>query len=240
MQITLKIERFDPQKDEKPYYTEFVIDALPDDRLVELLVRIKRTMDSTLAFRKSCVHGVCGSDAMRINGKERLACKVLVKDVARKDGDIVVFQPLNNLPVEKDLMVNQEEFFYRYRLAQPFLITEKKNPKKEWLQTPEQRQKIDEGTKCILCESCYSACPVLIRTNAKFLGPAQIVQAFRFNEDSRDNGFTNRLEVLDLGNGVWACQNHFKCTQVCPRDIKITRLINMTKNRIKKYHKENE
>jgi len=238
MKVKIKIERFDPRQDSKPYHKTYQVEAIETDRIVELLMKIKREQDGSLAFRKSCAHGVCGSDAMRINGKERLACKVLLKDVIQKEGDMVILEPLKNLPVQKDLMVNQEEFFKRYTSVKPFLINEEKKPEKEWIQTPEQRAKIDDSTKCILCESCYSACPVVQKSNPLFLGPAQIVQAQRFNDDSRDRGFEKRLNCLDTPNGIWPCANHFECTRVCPRGIKVTKLINQQKNRIKKFQQE--
>jgi succinate dehydrogenase / fumarate reductase iron-sulfur subunit len=214
------------------------VEARETDRVVELLVKIKQEQDGSLAFRKSCAHGVCGSDAMRINHKESLACKVLVKDVLEPEQNMIILEPLLNLTVEKDLMVDQEEFFKRYLSIKPFLINEEKKPKKEMIQTPEQRVKIDDGTKCILCESCYSACPVLQKTNPLFLGPAQIVQAQRFNDDSRDRGFEERMKILDTANGIWPCENHFECTRVCPRGIKVTKIINLQKQQIRKFKQE--
>lgn len=234
MKVILRIERFDPVEDKDPYFKDYEVEAEKTDRLVEILVRIKRNLDGSLAFRKSCAHGVCGSDAMRINGSERLACKVLLQDVAQKDNDVITLQPLRNLPVEKDLLVNQEEFFKRYTSVKPYLINDEEKPGKEWRQNPADRAKIDEATKCILCESCYSACPVLQEANPNFLGPAQIVQAVRFNDDSRDRGFTQRQKILDTPDGIWSCENHFQCTKVCPRDIKITKLINLMKRKSKK------
>jgi succinate dehydrogenase / fumarate reductase iron-sulfur subunit len=142
---------------------------------------------------------------------------------------------MRNLPVQKDLMVDQTEFFNRYRLVKPFLINQEDKPEREWIQSAEDRKKIDDATKCILCASCYSACPVLQGTNPRFIGPAQVVQAQRFNDDSRDRGFTMRLSALDNPNGVWSCENHFQCTRVCPRGIKVTKLINQSKREIKKY-----
>ena len=195
---------------------------------------ISRYQDGTLVFRKSCAHGVCGSDAMRINGKERLACKTLVQDVADADGDTVRIEPLRYLPVQRDLMVDQSVFFTKFRSVKPFLVAESEIEEKEYLQSQAERAVFDEATKCINCSACYSACPVL-QKNPDFLGPAAIVQAARFVFDSRDKGLEARLGVLDDPNGVWPCENHFECTRVCPREIKITKLINLTKREIKKY-----
>jgi len=238
MKVLLRIERFDPSSDQKPYFQEYRLEAEPMDRVLDLLINVKRFQDGSIAFRKSCAHGVCGSDAMRINGIERLACKTLVQDVVKKTGDRITLQPLRGLPVERDLMVRQERFFEKYRLVKPYLINEEAVREKERIQSPEQRHRIDDATKCILCEACYSACPVLQEKNPGFLGPAAIVQASRFLDDSRDRGFEIRLQTLDTPDGVWPCENHFKCTQVCPRGIKVTKLINLTKQKIKKFRKE--
>jgi succinate dehydrogenase / fumarate reductase iron-sulfur subunit len=238
MKVLLRIERFDPSSDQKPYFQEYRLEAEPMDRVLDLLINVKRFQDGSIAFRKSCAHGVCGSDAMRINGIERLACKTLVQDVVKKTGDRITLQPLRGLPVERDLMVRQERFFEKYRWVKPYLINEEAVREKERIQSPEQRHRIDDATKCILCEACYSACPVLQEKNPGFLGPAAIVQASRFLDDSRDRGFEIRLQTLDTPDGVWPCENHFKCTQVCPRGIKVTKLINLTKQKIKKFRKE--
>ncbi len=235
MKVVLKIERFNPASDKKPHFQEYSIDASENDRLLDLLIHVKRFIDGSLAFRKSCAHGVCGSDAMVINGTERLACKTLVKDVAENDGGSITIQPLKNLPVQRDLFVDQTEFFKRYRSVKPFLINEEPFPDRERLQLPDERKKYDDATKCILCAACFSACPVIREKNPIFIGPAQVVQVSRFLDDSRDRGFEARLNELDAPNGVWPCENHFKCTEVCPRGIKVTRLINLTKKKIKSY-----
>ena len=185
-----------------------------------------------MGFRKSCAHGVCGSDAMRINGKDRLACKTLVRHVAPEAGDTVLIEPLRHLPVLRDLIVDQTEFFSRYRFIKPFLINEEPPPERERLQSPKERMAFDDATHCILCAACFSACPVL-EINPAFLGPSAIVQAFRFLADSRDQGFEERLPVLNAPDGVWPCENHFECTRACPRVIKITKRINETKKMIR-------
>jgi succinate dehydrogenase / fumarate reductase iron-sulfur subunit len=195
---------------------------------------IKSFVDGTLALRRSCAHGVCGSDAMVINGQERLACKTLLRDVAEEGGTITV-EPLRHLPVLRDLMVDQQAFFARYRRVKPFFINDAAVKEKERLQSPEERAVFDDPTKCILCAACYSACPVLDDKNPRFLGPAAIVQAARFLFDSRDRGLHERLPALDTPDGVWACENHFRCTQVCPREIKVTKNINLTKRKVTQF-----
>jgi succinate dehydrogenase / fumarate reductase iron-sulfur subunit len=237
MKLLMKIQRFDPQVDEQPYFKTYEVDAEPTDRILDAMMQIKRFQDGSLGFRKSCAHGVCGSDAMRINGKDRLACKTLVRDVAAADGDTVVVEPLRYFTVQRDLIVDQQPFFERYRSVSPFLINDEPVGGGERLQSPEERQAFDDPTNCILCASCFSACPIPQEQPA-FLGPAAVVNAFRFLADSRDRGFDQRLPVLDHPEGVWPCQNHFKCTESCPRAIKITKRINQTKRLIKKHRQE--
>ena len=232
MRINLEILRFNPEENKEPAFQAFAVDAEPTDRILDLLMHVKRYEDGSLGFRKSCAHGVCGSDAMQINGTNRLACKTLVRDVADSDGATVRVEPLRHLPVKRDLIVDQEAFFEKYRAVSPFLINEEPVEEKERIQSPEARDVFDDATNCILCCSCYSACPVLDEKK-KFLGPAALAQAFRFLEDSRDQGFETRLPVLDREEGVWACENHFECTRACPRGIKITKHINHTKRKIR-------
>ena len=239
MKITLDIERYNPETDTAPRVQSFSVDAEPTDRILDALMDIKRNQDGSLAFRKSCAHGVCGSDAMIINGKERLACKTLVRDVAQDGQTTITIAPISHMDVQRDLMVQQDSFFANYRSVKPFFIAdEEKLPSaKEFIQSAEERQAFDDPTKCILCGACYSACPVIDK-NTSFIGPAAIVQAARFVFDSRDQGAGPRIDILDQPNGVWACENHFECTRVCPREIKVTKLINFTKREIKKLREE--
>ena len=238
MKITLQIQRYNPEMDRTPHFQDYAVEARPTDRVLDALMQVKNYQDGTLAFRKSCAHGVCGSDAMIINGQERLACKTLVQDVAEADGAVVRIEPLKHLSLLRDLMVGQEEFFARWRKVKPFLINEQGVEEKERVQSPEERAAFDDPTKCILCASCYSACPILDGKNTAFVGPAALAQAARFIFDSRDLGFAERLDVLDHPDGVWACENHFQCTRVCPRGIKITKNINLSKRRITKAKEE--
>lgn len=234
MKVTLNITRFNPENGGSSSVQSYQIEAEPTDRVLDLLLEIKRTKDGTLAFRKSCAHGVCGSDAMIINGKERLACKTLVQDVTAEETEISI-EPLKHLPVQRDLMVDQQGFFDKYRSIEPFLKPKEPAPKAgEYIQSRKDREKFDDPTKCILCAACYSACPVL-DTKDGFIGPAASVQAARFTKDSRDEGIGSRMTLVDTENGVWSCENHFECTKVCPRSIKVTKLINETKREIKAY-----
>jgi len=231
MEIILKIQRFNPEKDSSPYFMDYKIEARPNDRLLDALMFVKTNVDGSLSFRKSCAHGICGSDGMVINDVERLACKTLISEVT-KENNIIKLEPLRSLPLQRDLMVNFDKFFENYRIVKPFLINLNPPKEKEIIQSPEDREKFDDTTKCILCAACFSSCPVENEKNPKFIGPAALVQAARFIFDSRDSGLPERLPVLDNPDGVWACENKFNCTRVCPRGIKVTKNINLTKNKI--------
>lgn len=237
MKVVLEVSRFNPETDRDPYFSHYELEVEPTDRILDALMTVKRGQDRTLTFRRSCAHGVCGSDAMLINGKEALACKTLIQEVADSDGSVIKLEPLRHLKVERDLMVHQEPFFDNFEKVQPYLIPAEKTGKGEYTQSPEDRELIDDPTKCILCQSCISACPVLDK-NENFIGPAAIVQAARFVFDTRDAGFEQRLGVLDHPDGCWACENHFECTKACPREIKVTKLINLTKRKIAGFRKE--
>ncbi len=233
MKVVLRIRRFQPERDAEPRSEDFEVEIDPQSRVLDALIFIERRLDPTLTFRRSCGHGVCGSDAMVINGKERLACKTLVKDVAKADGDIVSVEPLRCLEPKRDLVVDEGPFFELYRSVKPYLVAEEQaRADGERRQSPAERKVIDETTNCILCASCYSSCPVVQGINPRFIGPAAIVQAFRFDEDSRDKGFAGRLPALDRPDGIWACENKFECTRVCPRDIRVTWHINALKRHI--------
>ncbi|MGM0674527.1 MAG: succinate dehydrogenase/fumarate reductase iron-sulfur subunit [Spirochaetota bacterium] len=235
MDITLSIQRYNPETDSGPYVKDYSVSAEATDRVLDALMEVWRNYDGTLTFRKSCAHGVCGSDAMRINGVERLACKTLIKDVVEDGENTIRIEPLKHLAVQRDLMVDQTPFLQNFRSVKPFMHPAEAEPQGgEFLQSQKEREIFDDATKCINCQACFSACPVLDK-NPDFIGPAAIVQAARFVFDSRDKGLEPRLDALDQPNGVWPCENHFQCTKVCPRGIKVTKLINFTKREIKKY-----
>jgi succinate dehydrogenase / fumarate reductase iron-sulfur subunit len=231
MQVTLKILRYNPEDSKPPHYDTFVIpDTEPNNLVLDLLERVRGFMDGTLAFRRSCSHGICGSDAMRINGYNRLACKVLVKDLGT---DQILVEPLLGLPVLKDLIVNMEPFYEHYRSVLPyFMCPDDPVPGgKERLQTPEQRERFDDTTRCILCAACTASCPSFWADD-QYMGPAAIVNAHRFIFDSRDCGAEERLKILNQQFGVWRCRTIFNCTEACPREIKVTKAIAEVKNAI--------
>ncbi len=220
MKVTFKIRRFDPERDAKPHWKAYTVELEPTDRVLDGLEAIKNQLDGTLTFRRSCAHGVCGSDAMMINGRNRLACKLLVKDVRQP----ITLEPLMRFKVEKDLVVDMEQFFAQYRSVKPYLMDAETPPQKERLQSPEQRQRFDDTTKCILCAACTTSCPSFW-TNPDYVGPAAVVQAHRFIFDSRDDGQGERLKLLNEQAGVWRCRTIFNCAEACPRDINVTRAI---------------
>jgi succinate dehydrogenase / fumarate reductase iron-sulfur subunit len=228
MAVTLKIFRYNPEKDKKPHYDTFTVDAHPNDRVLDVLEKIKDYQDGTLTFRRSCAHGVCGSDAMRINGRNYLACKVLVKDLGTNH---ITVEPMLGLKVIKDLIVDMDPFFEHYRSVLPYFMNESPPPEKERLQSPAQRERYDDTTKCILCAACTTSCPSFW-ANDDYVGPAAIVNAHRFIFDSRDDQAGKRLEILNNQFGVYRCHTIFNCTEACPRDIKITKAIGEVKKAI--------
>ena len=230
MQITLKIYRYNPEKDSGPHYDRFELEADPTDRILDLLEEIKGYQDPTLSFRRSCAHGVCGSDAMRIDGHNALSCKTLLNTINKSE---ITVEPLLGLQVIKDLIVDMEPFYENYRSILPYLINEEPFPEdgKERIQTQGQRARIDDTTKCILCAACTTSCPTFW-ADGKYVGPAAIVNAHRFIFDSRDRGAAERLAVLNQRSGVWACRTIFNCTEACPRGIEVTKAIAEVKNAI--------
>ncbi|NLU81830.1 succinate dehydrogenase iron-sulfur subunit [Rhodococcus sp. HNM0569] len=224
--VTLKIARFNPEVSETQHWDSFQVPALPTDRLLNLLLYVKGYLDGTLTFRRSCAHGVCGSDAMRVNGVNRLACKLLMKDMLPSDGKpvTITIEPIRGLPVEKDLVVDMEPFFDAYRAVKPFLITTGNEPTRERIQSQHDRARFDDTTKCILCACCTTSCPVYW-SDGSYFGPAAIVNAHRFIFDSRDEGAAERLDILNDKEGVWRCRTTFNCTDACPRGIQVTKAI---------------
>ncbi len=220
MKVKLVIRRFNPETDKKPWWGHYEVEAEPTDRLMDALHYVKWYRDGTLTLRRSCAHGICGSDAMRINGRNRLACKVLIKDAGSK----ITVEPILGLPVIKDLVVDMRPFMEHYRSVMPYLINDEPPPLTERLQSIEDRERFDDTTKCILCGACTTSCPSFW-TKGEYVGPAAIVQAHRFIFDSRDQASQERLQILAESNGVWRCRTIYNCTDACPRDIQVTQAI---------------
>jgi succinate dehydrogenase / fumarate reductase iron-sulfur subunit len=228
-QVNLKILRFNPEHDDEPHYETYQIEAEPTERILDMLEAIKGNVDGSLSFRRSCAHGVCGSDAMRINGRNLLACKVLLQDLGTTD---ITIEPLLGLKILKDMIVDMEPFFDHYRSTLPYFIDDSPpEDGKEHIQMPDDRERFDDTTKCILCAACTTACPSFW-SNGNYLGPAAIVNAHRFIFDNRDHGAAERLEILGDQMGVWGCRTAFNCTEACPREIHVTQAIAEVKRAI--------
>ena len=221
--VTFRVRRFNPEVSAEVTWEDFQLEIDPKERVLDALHKIKWDLDGSLTFRRSCAHGICGSDAMRINGKNRLACKTLIKDISPEKP--ITVEPIKGLTVLKDLVVDMEPFFQAYRDVMPFLITKDTNePTRERLQSAEDRARFDDTTKCILCAACTSSCPVFWN-DGQYFGPAAIVNAHRFIFDSRDEAGEQRLEILNDRDGVWRCRTTFNCTDACPRGIEVTKAI---------------
>ncbi|GED85194.1 succinate dehydrogenase iron-sulfur subunit [Streptomyces sp. NPDC056112] len=221
--VTFRVRRFNPEVSAEATWEDFQLEIDPKERVLDGLHKIKWDLDGTLTFRRSCAHGICGSDAMRINGKNRLACKTLIKDINPEKP--ITVEPIKGLTVLKDLVVDMEPFFQAYRDVMPFLVTKETNePTRERLQSAEDRARFDDTTKCILCAACTSSCPVFWN-DGQYFGPAAIVNAHRFIFDSRDEAGEQRLEILNDKDGVWRCRTTFNCTDACPRGIEVTKAI---------------
>ena len=209
------IERYDPDQDEKPYFKEYDIELQPSDRmLLDALIRIK-SIDDTLALRRSCREGVCGSDAMNINGKNGLACVTKISDLKEP----VKLRPLPGLPIIRDLIVDMTQFFKQYNSIKPFLINHDPPPEKERLQSPADRLQLDGLYECILCACCSTACPSFWWNPDKFVGPAGLLAAYRFIADSRDQAVNERLDNLEDPYRLFRCHTIMNCVDVCPKGL---------------------
>lgn len=231
MDIQLKILRFDPEKNTQPYYQDFNVKNVTDDwRLLDVLHEIKANYDGSLTFRRSCAHGICGSDGMKVNGKNKLACALLLKDINTKK--TIVIEPLPSLPIIKDLVVDMSTFFAKYEVIKPYLINNTPPPKNsERLQSNEDAEKLFESAKCILCACCTTSCPSTW-TNENYIGPAAMLRAYRYIADTRDEGADERLDILDTPDGIWRCHTIFNCIEACPKEINITWHLSQLKKKI--------
>lgn len=223
--MKFSVYRFNPDVDKDPYMQEYDIELVPDTRmLLDALIQIK-ALDDTLSMRKSCREGVCGSDAMNINGKNGLACMTPLEGIKEP----VVLRPLPGLPVVRDLVVDMEQFFAHYNSIKPYLINNDPPPATERLQSPEDRAKLDGLYECILCGACTAACPSFWWNPDKFVGPAGLMQAYRFISDSRDQAQQERLENLEDPYRLYRCHNIMNCVDVCPKGLNPSKAINEIK-----------
>ena len=236
MKVKMKIHRFNPEIDEEPHFDVFEVEANINDRILDCLNKIRWEQDSTLSYRMSCAHGICGSDAVNINGIPALACQKLVKDY--ENTQELVIEPLKYFPIIKDLIVNMEPFFKRIGSIQP--STPKQDQiqtdptEKEKLQTVEDRTKIDDAIKCILCGCCVAACPVILEQEPRFIGPAAVLREEKYIFDSRASPIdtVERMHIMENPCGIWGCKSYYMCTIVCPKGIKVTEQILKTKKKI--------
>jgi succinate dehydrogenase / fumarate reductase iron-sulfur subunit len=213
--MKFKILRYDPDQDQKPYFKEYDLALEPSDRmLLDALIRIK-SIDDTLALRRSCREGVCGSDAMNINGKNGLACVTKISDLKEP----VVLKPLPGLPIIRDLIVDMTQFFKQYNSVKPFLINHDTPPETERLQSPTDRLELDGLYECILCACCSTACPSFWWNPDKFVGPAGLLTAYRFIADTRDQATNERLDNLEDPYRLFRCHTIMNCVDVCPKGL---------------------
>ncbi|AOK06684.1 succinate:quinone oxidoreductase, iron-sulfur cluster binding protein [Burkholderia latens] len=212
---TIQIYRYDPDRDAEPRMQRYAVDVGPDDRmLLDVLGRLKRE-DETLSYRRSCREGICGSDAMNINGKNGLACLTNMKTLPRE----IVLRPLPGLPVVRDLIVDMTDFFNQYHSIRPYLINDSTPPERERLQSPEERDQLDGLYECILCACCSTQCPSYWWNPDKFVGPAGLLQAYRFIADSRDQATAERLDNLEDPYRLFRCRTIMNCVDVCPKGL---------------------
>jgi len=226
--MKFNIYRYNPDIDKKPYVQSYELkDVNPEMMLLDALLALKK-QDPSLGFRKSCREGVCGSDGMNVDGVNRLACITRLSELK----DPVEIRPLPGLPVIRDLIIDMEQFYKQYRAVKPYLIGSEPEPEVERLQTPEQRDLLDGLYECILCGCCSTACPSFWWNPDKFLGPAALLQASRFIEDSRDEATVERLDQLDDAYKLYRCHTIMNCVQVCPKDLNPTKAIGRIKERM--------
>jgi succinate dehydrogenase / fumarate reductase iron-sulfur subunit len=219
--VTFTIFRYDPAKDKEPRYVDYQVEIRRTGMMVlDALNQIRWEQDGTLAFRRSCREGVCGSDGLQVNGVNRLGCMTHVDDLAHP----VVVQPLPALAVIKDLVVDVDHFMDKYFMARPYLITRTPPPDHEYLQSPEERRKLDGLYECILCACCSSSCPSYW-ADPQYLGPSALINIWRFIADSRDEGAEERLHLLNDRHGVWRCHTILNCIEACPKGLNPTRAI---------------
>ena len=225
--VRFSIYRYDPDKDARPYMQDLEVELEPTDKmLLDALMRIKQVKDDSVAYRRSCREGVCGSDAMNINGKNGLACITNLRDLKQP----IVLKPLPGLPVIRDLIVDMTQFFKQYHSIRPYLINDTPPPEKERLQSPADREELDGLYECILCACCSTACPSFWWNPDKYVGPAGLLQAYRFISDSRDQATSERLDDLEDPYRLFRCRSIMNCVDVCPKGLNPNRAINKIKD----------
>jgi succinate dehydrogenase / fumarate reductase iron-sulfur subunit len=232
--ITLKVFRFNKETDYLPYYQTIEMEISQDELVLDILNRIKWEHDGSFSYRRSCRHGICGSCAIKVNGKSVLSCKESVFELVELFGtEELVIDPQDKGLAVKDMIIDKSAFWSKYDSVKPYLVSEiDENPTKENLVSPEDANKLDDVDVCIQCGSCYYACPA-VEVNPDYLGPSTLATAFRFSADVRDDFVDGRLKIVnEMGSGIWDCVKCFECQEVCPKEVnpidKITKLHQMT------------
>ena len=222
--MQVSIYRYNPEADDKPWMQEAAVE-LPagKDLMVLDVLELLKERDPSLSFRRSCREGVCGSDGINMNGRNGLACITPVSEAARRGK--LALRPLPGLPVVRDLVVDMTQFYRQFEKIKPYLINDQPPPAQERLQSPEDRAKLDGLYECILCACCTTACPSFWWNPDKFVGPAGLLQAYRFLADSRDDAAAERLEALEDPFSLFRCRGIMNCAQVCPKNLNPTRAI---------------
>jgi succinate dehydrogenase/fumarate reductase iron-sulfur protein len=231
MRVNLRVRRFDPETAGGPRFQSYSIDAPESATVLDSLLQVREEVDGTLAFRCSCRSAICGSCAMRINGVSRLACKTKVVEIAPR-GQGITIEPLANLPVVKDLVVNMEPFFRKLRELTPWLVPDEEHPpEREYLMENKRALYLSQFAACIQCAVCYSACPIVAIDN-EYLGPAALTKAFRYCHDPRDCGRARRLARVAREQGLWRCHTVFSCMEQCPKGVDPTEAIQQLKKMV--------
>ncbi len=225
--VKFRVYRYDPDKDAKPYMQDISVDVdtTTERKLLDALVKLK-VVDESLSFRRSCREGVCGSDAMNINGKNGLAC---ITDIDTLKQPIEI-RPLPGLPVIRDLIVDMTQFFKQYHSIKPYVINDSPAPDRERLQSQEDRKELDGLYECILCACCSTACPSFWWNPDKFVGPAGLLAAYRFIADTRDEATSERLDNLEDPYRLFRCHSIMNCVDVCPKELNPTKAIGKIKD----------
>jgi succinate dehydrogenase / fumarate reductase iron-sulfur subunit len=231
--MTFKVFRFNSETDYLPYYKSYTLDIAPGEVMLDVLNRIKWEHDGSFSYRRSCRHGICGSCAIKVNGKATLACKDRVSDLVETFGEELVIEPQDMSRSIKDMVIDKKTFWSKYDAVKPYLVADiNEAPEKENIVTKEQAEELDEADYCIQCGNCYYSCPA-VNANEDYLGPAALAIAYRFNADVRDSAKRDRLEDLNkVGPGIWDCVKCFECAEACPKELnpidKITKLHQQT------------
>lgn len=230
--VIINVFRFNKETDYLPHYDKYELEVSKDEVVLDILNRIKWDYDGSFSYRRSCRHGICGSCAIKVNGRSTLACKERMTDMIELFGTELTFEPVSKKRVVKDMVVDKKDFWDKYDAVKPYLEAQiDEHPTEENIVLPEDAEKIEEADYCIQCGCCYYACPVINEANEEYFGPAAFVKAYRFTADIRDEDKKERLEIIDkLGQGVWDCVKCFECAEACPKDLnpigKITHLHN--------------